>query len=171
MAKNISVHILGWDKFNGPRKDLLTPTWFRFNHDFFQHPDFYSFTFEERLVWIYILCERSKRTICTFFIINLNHFEKTLQLSSSIFRKTVKKLEQNQIIKIQPYRCRTDAVQDLALTEQNRTNKQTNRTEQNKQTEEKDPEILAAQQRLLKVREQQTQDFYFSDGKLARGKT
>ncbi len=148
MAKNIRIQILGWDKYNRARKDVDHPSWFRFNHDFFNNSKFYDLTLDERLAWIYVLCERSKRTNCTVFNINVGHFEDCLKLPKTVLNKSLKKLEENHVIKIDTYRERTADVTSTCLQTDNtdKHNKQT------RQTNTTDPEILAAQNKLLEIR-------------------
>ncbi len=54
------IEILNWDRFN-IRKDIKATNWLRFQNNFCTDPDFWSFTSDEKMVWIYILCESSQR--------------------------------------------------------------------------------------------------------------
>src|ERR1035437_5738914 len=51
------IRVTNWDKIQGhKRKDVSSPTWFKFKSNFFTNPDFYDFTTKERMCWVYVLC-------------------------------------------------------------------------------------------------------------------
>lgn len=56
----IDISVRNWDRYN-PKKSAFRYTWFRFDNDFCNDDDFADFDAEERLVWIYILCQCSKK--------------------------------------------------------------------------------------------------------------
>lgn len=56
----LEVEIKNWNKFN-PRTDVKSCTWFRMSNDFFNDPEFYGFTIEARMIWIFLLCTASKK--------------------------------------------------------------------------------------------------------------
>lgn len=62
------IEILNWEKYN-PRKDVKEPSWFRMNHGFFDNHEFFEFTAEEKLVWIYLLCQASKKNQATVHLV------------------------------------------------------------------------------------------------------
>lgn len=62
MANKIQVTINNWDKYNG-RKDIKAASWFRLSNGIFEDPDFFEFSREELLVWIYILSLASKKQL------------------------------------------------------------------------------------------------------------
>lgn len=56
----MQVEIVNWEKFN-PRKDLKSSSWFRLENNFCTHPDFFDLTNDQKMVWIYLLCEASRK--------------------------------------------------------------------------------------------------------------
>lgn len=46
---------IDWEKCN-PRLDSKKPSWFRFDHDFFDDKSFADFDLEERMIWVAIMC-------------------------------------------------------------------------------------------------------------------
>jgi hypothetical protein len=62
------IKILDWEKFN-PRKDIKSSSWFRLENSFFTNPKFFNFTHEQKLIWLFILCQASQKqcdeiTVC-----------------------------------------------------------------------------------------------------------
>jgi len=55
----IEISIPNWDKFN-PRKDRVNFTWLRLQNDFFGDQKVFGLNLTEKLLYIFILCERSK---------------------------------------------------------------------------------------------------------------
>jgi ribosomal protein S27AE len=86
----MKVFIKNWDKLNG-RKDILNPSWFKFKHSFFEDPDFYGFSHEEMLAWVYILCIASKES-SNRVVINFLHADRVGRLSKETLESAVSKL-------------------------------------------------------------------------------
>lgn len=120
MAEELMVKITKWVDYN-PRKDVTAPTWFRFKHTFFENSSFYSFSVEERLTWIYILCERSKIIEDRFFTVNSEHFHRMTSFDFTVMKSTLKKLERNHIVMTRTLRGRYADVIDTCSTIHNRT--------------------------------------------------
>lgn len=89
------------------RKDVKRATWFRCDNNVIEHEDFFDFTPEELLVWIYIQSRASEQGTVSPFI----HFERAerfARLSKKVILSAVKKLEQKHILPV--------AVPDAART-------------------------------------------------------
>ena len=122
---SIRIHIVSWEKFN-VRKDVKTPSWFRMQHDFFTNPHFYSFTAEEMVCWLYLLCEQSKISASnnkTGLRVHANHFTVCTRLSEKVLHRTIEKLKEEQLIAVRTLRGRYADVTRTCPT--NRTNKHT----------------------------------------------
>lgn len=102
--------------------------WLRFQHDFFECPHFYELTSEERLAWIYILCERSRRETDDFFTVNTQHFHRVTGMNTTVCMSTIKKLHKEQVLEIRTLRGR---YVDVTRTCSTVRNERTNETERN----------------------------------------
>lgn len=115
----LHIKIIGWDDYN-PRKDLTAPSWFRLNHDFFEHPSFYGLTLVERVCWIYLLCERSKhrrrREQGEYFTVNTQHAHRVAGIDTTMLASTLKKLAKQHVVEVRKSRMRYAAVQNLGRT-------------------------------------------------------
>lgn len=106
------LKILNWEKINA-RKDVSNPSWFKFKHKFFDDPDFYSFTPEERLIWVYLLCETSKKNENGIITVNSEHCHRSTGVSFTVLNSAIKKLKQLQIVEVRTLRGR---YADVSLT-------------------------------------------------------
>jgi hypothetical protein len=91
------ITVLGWDKIN-PRKDVDNPSWFKFKHKFFEDPEFYDFSPEERLVWLYFLCMASFKNDHGIFYLSIHHANHTAKLSEEVLYSAIKKLQTLKLI-------------------------------------------------------------------------
>jgi hypothetical protein len=55
------LEITSWKKYH-PRSDVKSCTWYRQSNDFFSDPEFYGCDAALRVMWIFILCIRSKKS-------------------------------------------------------------------------------------------------------------
>jgi hypothetical protein len=55
------LEITSWKKYH-PRSDVKSCTWYRQSNDFFSDPEFYGCDASLRVIWIFILCIRSKKS-------------------------------------------------------------------------------------------------------------
>lgn len=85
-----TIEIVNWDKFNG-RKDVKSPTWFKFSHSFFEDHDFYDFTTDELLVWVYFLCLASRKSTSRITI-NLSHAIRVGRIAKECLTTGIEKL-------------------------------------------------------------------------------
>lgn len=122
---SIRIHIISWGKFN-LRTDVKNPSWFRMQHDFFTNPHFYSFTPEEMVCWLYLLCEQSKTSASknkTGLRVHAKHFTMCTRISEKVLHRTIEKLQEEQLITVRTLRGRYVDVTRTCPT--NRTNKHT----------------------------------------------
>lgn len=101
----MKIKIMGWEKINA-RKDVSNPSWFKFKHKFFEDSEFYDFSFEEKICWIYILCEASKKNDNGNLVFSSPHALHVAKLSPTAVNSTIKKLKQLQIIEVRTVRGR-----------------------------------------------------------------
>lgn len=115
MSENIKIRIKNWQKFN-PRNDVKSSSWLRLNHDFFTHPDFYDWTFEERCFWLFLLCEKSKLENDKDVPLIVDHCHRTIGFDKKVIDRMLKKLKQKQMIDIVTVRGRYASDTDTGST-------------------------------------------------------
>lgn len=120
MNDEFVVIINGWEKLN-PRKDVKTASWFRLNHSFFENPTFHSLTLEDRCVWIYLLCETSKRAEGGIVTVNSEHFYRVSGSNKEVLHRAVKKLQSLKLLTTRTLRGRYAHVTRTGSTERNDT--------------------------------------------------
>jgi hypothetical protein len=92
----LRITILNWDRING-RKDVFNPTWFKFKHSFFEDHEFFDFTAEERLFWVYLLCLASQKSSNTVYLV-YEHAERLAGFSRQCIDTTLSKLKRIRCI-------------------------------------------------------------------------
>jgi hypothetical protein len=130
----LTVTILNWEKYN-PRKDVQSPSWFRFQHNLFENWQFYDFDPAELVAWIYLLCEASKRGNKGKVTVNFEHAHRIGRVASTALNSAIKKLKANQVIETRTLRGRYADVINTGTTnetERDETN-ETRRNETNAQ--------------------------------------
>jgi hypothetical protein len=101
--KEIEIVILNWEKYN-PRKDVKNSSWFRFEHNLFDNPNFYNFHPLEILFFIYLLTVFSKKSAdfskksSNFFRIFPIHAERMSKVRQTYIHSALKKLNEINII-------------------------------------------------------------------------
>lgn len=104
------VKILNWSKINNKRKDVKLSTWFKFKHDFFDDEKMFDLTHEEKLFWIYILCECSKQVQSpqsdNWITVNAKKAHRTADFPEKNVHRMLKKFQQLQIVEIRTLRGR-----------------------------------------------------------------
>lgn len=118
------LEVVNWGKYN-QRKDVTNPSWFRLNNNIFDGETFFNLTNEERLLFIYVLCQRSKSNKDLFFI-NLNVAAALFGVKPINIESIINKLEENKMVTITRNGDVTPALRErdvrvLYTTEQNRT--------------------------------------------------
>lgn len=101
----MQITILGWDKVNA-RRDVENPSWFKFKHKFFEDTEFYEFSDAEKLCWLYMLCEASKKNNGGKFTLCAAHAHNVARILPSVVQSAIKKLKQLQIIEFSASRRR-----------------------------------------------------------------
>lgn len=91
----MKVTVCNWEKFNY-RKDTKKPSWFRFDHDFFENHNFFDFSDHEIRVWLYVLCQASKRS--GWFIWNDKHSERIGCVNPKMKNQTLLKLQSLELL-------------------------------------------------------------------------
>lgn len=138
MPPDLCLKIVNWDAYN-LRTNVKTSSWLRFQHDFFENPNFYSLTTEEKLVWVYLLCERSKRArpeAGDFFTVNTQHFHRVTGLNTTALQSCILKLKKERVLETRTPRGRfANAAQTHPTNE--RTNVTDGRNETDERTNEK----------------------------------
>ncbi|NCX93450.1 MAG: hypothetical protein EBX40_02095 [Gammaproteobacteria bacterium] len=113
-----------WEKYNKRAKEYKNPVWFSFENDFATNRNFFDFTDQERLIFIYLLCEASQQNKQGGLDIEIEHFAYYTRQKPKDIVTAISKLEQKQILE---GRDRDGIVsgscgdRDLAVTEQDRT--------------------------------------------------
>ena len=98
MAIETVVKINNYNAYKG-RNDVVYNSWFRCSNRLLEDPDFFDFTHEEILVWIYILSLASQKntdTVCIKFA----HAERVCRLKKSAVESAIKKLQAIQILPV-----------------------------------------------------------------------
>jgi hypothetical protein len=124
----VEVSINGWDKYNRRSGGIKNPIWFSFTNRFFEDPDVWSLDSEEKVSFIYLLCQRSQRGRDPIAV-EKSHFEKFTDIKFNKLLVAIEKLEQKQIVttsRSQPDRdpIAARSLQDKTIhnrTEHNRT--------------------------------------------------
>jgi len=125
----VRIEILNWDRFN-IRKDVKATSWLRFQNNFCIDPDFWNFNPEERMVWIYILCESSQRYKQEISI-EIEQISAIMRLNIKNVRSGIEKLVQLGAIKDISRPCNVAVPSESNLASAtNRRNKQNKQTEQ-----------------------------------------
>ena len=107
----LKVEICNWDKYN-PRKDLNNPSWFRMDCRFWQAPDIYPLSNDQKMILVALLCEATHRRGVAK--INVGMFTKILGITEKVFEKTLNHLSAEQIVKV----IRTDVAAPRTDAEQ-----------------------------------------------------
>lgn len=97
-----SVRIKNFEKYKG-RKDVTHNSWFRCSNRLLEDPDFFSFTHEEMLVWIYIMSVASQKNTADITV-HHRHAQSVARLSSPSIDSAIKKLKKLGVLQILPSR-------------------------------------------------------------------
>ena len=85
------ITVVNWTKYN-PRTDVKSSSWLRLEHDLFEDSDLYGLRCEEMGVWLYLLCQASKKNNETFTI-NFDHAKIVGRISEKVLKSTISKLK------------------------------------------------------------------------------
>lgn len=106
------VIILNWVKIQG-RPGVKSPHWFKFKNKFFYDSDFFIFTAQEKLVWLYILCEASLQNKDGEVTVNNEHAVHWLAVGQNVVESCLKKLKQLRIVELKTSRGRYISARNL----------------------------------------------------------
>ena len=127
------IEILNWRKFNNPRKDVKSTSWFRFQNDYFTDPDFCDLPHEQKMVFPY-LCSVASSKMEGVIEVSEVMTCSILSIGSKDFQDAINHLQHRGIIKIATCRIRHARVTDPARNGRNGRNG-TERTERNGRNE------------------------------------
>lgn len=124
MLEELKVKIHQWELYN-PRKDVRVTSWLRFQNDFFDNANFYALSGEERLAWLYLLCERSKQRLAPgdgdFFTVNTEHFHRVTAMPPTVLKSAIEKLKAKQLLDVRTLRGRYVPVTPTGATRRDDT--------------------------------------------------
>lgn len=144
----MEVTVLGWEKVNA-RKDVDNPSWFKFKHKFFSDTEFYDFTHAEKVCWLYILCEASKKNCGGKFTLNLLHAHNLAHLSADVVYSAVKKLKALQIIEVSASRRRHAHVTGAGVRQEESREEKKREEERREDESAKPPSAVSAPSPVL----------------------
>lgn len=125
---DITITIVNYDKYKG-RKDVENNSWFRLSNRFLEDADFFDFSAEEKLVWIYLLSVASQKNTAKLRV-NHRHAEQVCGLPSPSINSAIKKLSEIGVLKIEQARTlRGRYVDDTATCATDRQTDITNKTD------------------------------------------
>lgn len=90
------VEVRSWTKFN-QRKDVKACSWFRLENSWVTDPDFYHMTPSQKLVWIFVLSEASKRSESVFRL-NCVHAGRALNLRWNCIEPALRLFEKKSLV-------------------------------------------------------------------------
>jgi hypothetical protein len=114
----IKIKFLNWDKYN-KRKDYKRQWWFAMANDFPIDPKFYNFKNDEKLCFVYLLCEASKQDTNGEVSIIPEHHSRLWNVSIKTLEQVIDLLESVQIANV----IRTESVRYITehnITEHNK---------------------------------------------------
>lgn len=117
LSDTIIVTIKNYENFKG-RTDVKLNSWFRLSNRFLEDSDFFDFTSDEKLCWIYILSLASQKNTGTITV-NFRHAEKICGLKKIILSSAIEKLNKISCLSVdvtQTLRGRNADVTDTCAT-------------------------------------------------------
>jgi len=91
MSEQIQIEILNWSKYNDPRHDVKSPSWFRLENETWISESLFSLSAEEKWVWICLLCHASKKRSGKLKL-NVKWFADLAKVSVQVIESTIQKL-------------------------------------------------------------------------------
>lgn len=92
----MKIKILNWEKYN-KRSDIKSPHWFAMSNRFFDDPDFYDFSSEEKLAWIFLLAQASLAN-SDEILVHFEVFFRRSGLKQTVFESAINRLEKLSMI-------------------------------------------------------------------------
>ena len=93
----IEVSFPKWEKYN-PRSDRTNFSWFRFDNNFFSDPAIFSLSTSEKISFIFIMCEASKKGGKA--IVNVEYMAAILKIPDTEVRKHIDKFSELHLVDI-----------------------------------------------------------------------
>jgi hypothetical protein len=90
------IRFNNWEKYQ-QRKDIKNPWWFALKNDFATNPNFLKFTKDEKLCFIYLLCEASKTNKNGILIVETDFMSDFFGMPSKTITQTIEKLIKRKI--------------------------------------------------------------------------
>ena len=91
-----SVEIRNFEKYKG-RRNYANNTWFRCSNRLLEDPDFYDFSAQELLVWIYVLSIASQKDV-HIVPINARHVQQFARATPDIVLSAMRKLSKINVL-------------------------------------------------------------------------
>lgn len=92
------IKILNFTKFKA-RKDIARPTWFALSNRFIEDFEFFDFTHEEKLIWIYFLSLASQKDQDVIHV-SVHHANHVCQFSKKGVSTAIEKLKKIKCIEV-----------------------------------------------------------------------
>lgn len=117
----LEVTIVNFETYKG-RADVKHNSWFRCSNRLLEDPDFFDFSHEEILVWIYILSLGSQKNSHKVTI-NYHHANSVARLSTVAINSAVRKLKKLKALEVSTLRGRYVRDTETCSTRQDITDK------------------------------------------------
>jgi hypothetical protein len=120
----VRLKFKNWEDYNKRAKEYKNPVWFSFANDFATNRNFFDFSDQNRLIFIYLLCEASQQNEQGLFTIDLDHFAYITRHKPKDILQTIEKMIEKQILEGRDRMgivAGSSADRDLAVTGQDRT--------------------------------------------------
>lgn len=125
--KDTVVTIVNYEKYKG-RKDVENNSWFRMSNRFLEDSDFFEFSHEEKLVWIYLLSLASQKNSARIHVSH-QHAHQVCNISAKSINSSIEKLCKLGILKRERTRTlRGRYVDDTSTCSTDRQTDITNKT-------------------------------------------
>lgn len=114
----IKLNFINWDKYQ-KRKDYKRQWWFAFSNDFPTDSKFHLFKNDEKLCFVYLLCEASKQDQSGSVVIIPEHHARLWNVSAKLLMQVIDLIESVQIANV----IRTESVRHITehnITEHNK---------------------------------------------------
>lgn len=97
--KTVTIFIKDWVRHN-PRKDVKVSSWFRFDHSFFENPEFFDLSLNEKAAYVYLLCLASKKNGPNVQI-NCRHASRVARIPAQVLISAIDKLTCTGVIQVE----------------------------------------------------------------------
>ena len=118
------IKIKNWEKYQ-PRKDIKSQSWFRLNNDLFYDPKICELDHEGLITLLYLFCEASRTNQNGELFLSRIHSRIHSRLQDRDLNRSIKKLQELQIIEQPTLRGRYADVTQMCSTIQYKTEQDT----------------------------------------------